>query len=927
MAALTAPVGGETVVPCSLLPISWSYSGQCAPLSHLVEYSTDGGASWNFILTGAGGGGLFNWLVSPGPTPQARVRVMVTNASGTASDESGDFTIVSAPPVVTLTAPAGGETVCAGSVLPITWSHSGPCPPLSHLVEYSTDGGASWNPIASGVGSSGLINWTVPSASTSLARVRVTLTNGPEAASDESTDLTLIPGPDAELSVPDGGESWGVGSTHDIVWDNLACDESTYSISFSTNGGVSWMPVFSGSGPSAGSYSWVVPPPATTQGRIRVSLDGLVTSDVDVSDADFTTFATPATALLSPAPGDVWVEGTTHGIGWTNSGGPVGSYSLDYSTDAGSSWTPIASGAGDGGGAYLWTAPSLPGASVRVRVTLDNDAGSSSVQGPDIAVVALAPFVDVTSSALTDAGNGRGVAWVDAEGDGDQDLVVSRGIAGRTLYRSDGFGSFAASQPAALAAVGFDGYATVWGDVDGDGDEDAYLVNSGANALVRNDGGLFTDVSAPPLDDSGAGRGAAWGDYDLDGDLDLYVVNLFSSCALLRNDGAGLFADVTVPPLADAGASNSAEFVDVDSDGDVDLYVVAYGPNRWFRNDGGVFVDATADPLGDASTGSGASWGDYDDDGDPDVFLANLGGSKLLRNDGGGMFADVTAPPLDTAGLATGAGWEDADSDGDLDLYVANQSGADHYFRNDGAAFADATVPPLDDAGSGQAVAWGDADGNGSPDLFLVNSGASSKLFLNFSGGANRWIDVRLVGTQSNVSAIGARVRVTAGGVSRFRSVTSGSGYLSQGSRVLHFGLGAVGVVDEVEVLWPSGILQEVVGPPADTLLVIVEAVATGVAASRPPAEFRLSPAVPNPFRSATVISFALPRAEDVSLRVVDVAGRLVRTLVTDRLQAGWHERTWNGRDDRGAPVSSGVYFCRLESGVFRETDRVVKLR
>jgi hypothetical protein len=136
---------------------------------------------------------------------------------------------------------------------------------------------------------------------------------------------------------------------------------------------------------------------------------------------------------------------------------------------------------------------------------------------------------------------------------------------------------------------------------------------------LRNDGGSFSDVSAPPLDNGENGGAAVWGDYDNDGDPDLYLVNYLGTNRLFRNDRTAGFTDVTAAPLNDTGPGQGAAWADYDLDGDLDLYLVHYGtPNRMFRNDGAAgFVDATAGPLADAGWGLAAAWGDYDNDGIP----------------------------------------------------------------------------------------------------------------------------------------------------------------------------------------------------------------------------------------------------------------------------------------------------------------------
>lgn len=93
------------------------------------------------------------------------------------------------------------------------------------------------------------------------------------------------------------------------------------------------------------------------------------------------------------------------------------------------------------------------------------------------------------------------------------------------------------------------------------------------------------------------------------------------------------------------------------------------------------------------------------------------------------------------------------------------------------------------------------------------------------------------------------------------------------------------------------------------------------------PSAFALGTSAPSPFQGATQVRFQLPRAEFVSLRVFDVAGRQVRTLARGGHEAGYHHARWDGRDDRGARLASGVYFYLLEAGDFRQTQRVVLAR
>lgn len=279
-------------------------------------------------------------------------------------------------------------------------------------------------------------------------------------------------------------------------------------------------------------------------------------------------------------------------------------------------------------------------------------------------------------------------------------------------------------------------------DMDGDGDLDALLVQSGVlggpdsgprHRLYRNDGtGRFDDVTAGSgVDVAGYGMGVASGDYDGDGDPDLYLTNLGTN-VLLRNDGGGRFTDVTAAAgVAGGGWSTSAAFVDVDGDGWLDLFVtryLAWAPDRerqcfsltgvadycspknyaapttdlLFRNTGrGAFTDASA--AAGLTTARGNGLGvvadDVDGDGRVDLFVANDGTpNHLWMNQGGGRFVEdalargvaIDQDGAPKAGMGVHAA--DVDGDGDNDLLVMNlDTEADSYFRNDGRFFVDAT--------------------------------------------------------------------------------------------------------------------------------------------------------------------------------------------------------------------------------------------
>jgi len=559
-------------------------------------------------------------------------------------------------------------------------------------------------------------------------------------------------------------------------------------------------------------------------------------------------------------------------------------------------------------------------------------AGDTTFSVVPVVTRGVPDWVDVTSGVLGDSATGRGAAWGDFDADGDPDLYVANKGAANVLLRNDG-GAFidATSGPLGDSA---DGRGVAWGDYDNDGDLDLYLVNSNApNCLFRNDGGGFVDLTDALLGDSGDGQAAAWADYDLDGNLDLYLVNANSPNRLFHNEGDGTFADATSGPLGDAGNGRGVAWGDYDNDGDPDLFIANGGSgNKLLRNDGGTFTDVTSGPVGARSISRGAAWGDYDNDGDLDLYVSNMfGANSLLRNDGGGSFADVTSGPLGDAGNGSGVAWADYDNDGDLDLFIANWWGEpSKLLRNDGGgSFGDATTAVLADEDNVTAVLWGDYDLDGDLDLYLAKDGAN-RLIRNDVSPSGHWLEVELVGMQSNRAAIGTRVRVVAGGLSQIREVSGGSGYLSQDSLPVEFGLGSASMVDSLIVRWPSGLVEVATAVPADQVVEAVEGTwTTGVSESfSEPVTAALEGNFPNPFNPVTLISFSLPERATVSLRVYDASGRLVRSLFESEFKtAGRHTVPWDGRDDRGKRAASGVYFYRLEVGGRSETKRMVLLK
>ncbi len=577
-----------------------------------------------------------------------------------------------------------------------------------------------------------------------------------------------------------------------------------------------------------------------------------------------------------------------------------------------------------------------------VRVTLvqtmRNIIATCSIILAANALCAQTRFTDFTQTAGIDHNYvgyeyGGGVACGDFNGDGFLDLYVPNGRGkGDFLFLNNGDATFTEVGKAARVADEDLSIGVVAGDVDNDGDLDLYVTNFAApNRLYLNNGtGVFRDFAVPAgVADNGPGSSAAMVDYDNDGDLDIYVLNRSSrhSSILYRNNGNGSFTNVTA--AAGVGVSGrwlEAAFFDYDLDGDQDLFLVEeFEMDQFFANNGdGTFTDITASTISRETDGMGIDFADYDSDGDFDFYIGDYYNDPLFRNDNG-VFQDVsTESGIENLGVGWGVNFMDFDNDGDKDVYVINGAMLDSkldrpnaFFVNDGnGKFTEKAAEfGLDIVGDGRGSVSADFNRDGYLDIFFVCVlRGKSALFLN-KGGSNNWITLKLEGVLSNRSAVGARVEVTAGGVTQIDEVRAGSSYASMHPLELEFGLERGQIVDKIVVHWPSGTVQTLENVAINQLLKITEPAETtsiGENISLLPKEFSVSQNFPNPFNPSTEIRYSLPQQSRVALKISDISGRIIRQIDRGVERAGEHTIVWHSNANDGSRVASGVYFYQI---------------
>ena len=454
-------------------------------------------------------------------------------------------------------------------------------------------------------------------------------------------------------------------------------------------------------------------------------------------------------------------------------------------------------------------------------------------------------FTDVTERAgLLKTGWACGVCVGDYNNDGFDDLFITY-WGQNILYRNNGDGTFADVTRAAGLPDSSGRWSTgcTFLDYNRDGHLDLFVASyldfdlqkspkPGQNANCR---WMETPVTCGP-------RGFPYGQH-----------------SLYRNKGDGTFTDVSAASGIAASRNSyglTALAGDFDDDGWPDIYLACDStPSLLFMNnrDGtfreeGAIRGAAYGEDGQEQAGMGVAVGDYDLDGRLDIFKTNFEGDTpdLYHNIGNANFEEASR----RAGLAVenrfvcwGAGMADLDNSGLPDLFMV----AGHtfpeiekrnpefpakdprmLFRNLGKGrFEELTNEAgtaVQEPHNSRGCAFGDFDNDGDLDVLIVNLNEAPSLLKNDVRGANSWLKVKLIGTKSNRSAIGARVVVKAGDSTQTQEVQSQSSFLSCNDFRLHFGLGQAKIV-EVKIRWPNGDWQALPSLAVDRLVTVKEAV------------------------------------------------------------------------------------------------------
>jgi len=463
-------------------------------------------------------------------------------------------------------------------------------------------------------------------------------------------------------------------------------------------------------------------------------------------------------------------------------------------------------------------------------------------------------FSDVTEKAgLKDAGWAMGVCVADYDNDGFDDIFVTSYGQNR-LYHNNGNGTFSdVTETAGLLQQGIHyGSGCAFIERNRNGLLDLFVANYTELDMVH---GPRPSLAIPNCNFEGVPVNC--------GPMGLVSPRHY----FYRNNGNGTFTDISAETGISALSGSfglTAVVFDADEDGWPDIFVACDSTFSFLlmNNRDGTFREEAllrgiaVSSDGQRMAGMGVGLGDYNLDGHLDILRTHFYNQPtgLYQNDGKGNFEDVSAE----AGLGKehrfidwGAGIADFDNDGNPDILIVSGTVYPELekifparfpaqtprlvFRNQGngtfVEFGDETGPGISARHCSRGAAFGDFDNDGDIDVLIMNRNEPPSLLRNDPPKDNHWIKIRLEGTKSNRSAIGARVLAHYGGKVQAQSVTSQISYISVNDPRLHFGLGAAATAD-IDIFWPSGQKESYPGLAANQLHTIREG--KGIIPSRP---------------------------------------------------------------------------------------------
>lgn len=380
---VTSPNGGNVLTVGSSTQITWTAQAIQSPGGSgqvKIEYSIDGGSTYQLIADNLANTGSYNWTIPDTPSQQALIRISSKDIAVVTDVSDAPFRILS----LLVTSPNGAEKWEAGKMHNITWDVTGNIPNNIIKIEYSPDGGTSWQTVAASVPNTGTFPWTVPGVYSDTVLVRLSSPSNSHITDISNAAFSILPSPAFNISSPTGTDQLSIGGSASIAWrTNSLLFSGQVILEYSTDDfqadiqNIATIAVGAPQGANnnddiLGSYNWTVPDLVSSSVKVRVREAAIPAGRDTQQEISATSQAfrivEPKLLISAPTTGDIWVAADTENITWTTQGSASNDLKLEYTVD-GSIYSLIGDNQANSG-SYAWNIP--PGAegnAVSARIT------------------------------------------------------------------------------------------------------------------------------------------------------------------------------------------------------------------------------------------------------------------------------------------------------------------------------------------------------------------------------------------------------------------------------------------------------------------------------------------------------------------------------------------------------------------------------
>ncbi len=949
---VTAPNGGESWQIGTSHDITWNSeytSGQVK-----VELSRDAGSSWETLATQTADDGLLNWSVTGPASEQCWVRV--SDVTGVASDSSDAAFAILNPPSITITTPNGGEVWQIGSQQEITWQSENVSGNVN--VKLSRDSGSTWETLAEDTANDGSLAWDVTAPASNTCLVQVDAADG--SASDTSdAAFEIEPAPSITVTAPNGGEVWDIDTEQELTWNSINV-AGNVNVKLSRDNGATWETLAADT-QNDGSLLWDVTQPASKACMVQV--EAVNGSTADISDAAFTIQEPPQITVTAPNGGEVWDIDTEQELTW-NSINVAGNVNVKLSRDNGATWETLAADT-QNDGSLLWdvTQPASKACMVQVEAvngsTADISDAAFTIQEP--------PQITVTApngGEVWEVGSQQEIAWTSRNTSGVLDIELSRDL-GATWE------TLASSLP--------DTVHYLWSVSVPASDSCLIKVSDASLDIEDQSDAAFSIVPAPDpvitvtkpnggeLWDIGTEQAITWFSQDIETSviIELTRDNGGSYEILAENvENSGAWTWTVTGPATDSAKVR----IQATDESDMDVSDTMFSIKEPLMPELTVTAPNGGE-LWEIGLEREIQWTSTDISATVDIMLSRDGGTSFtalaesVDNTGSYMW-NVTGPASDSCLIKISATDGAAQDVSDALFVILDTPTLTLVQPNGGESWQ---------IGSEVTFEWTSTNTSGYVKIQLTRNNGVDWVTLADSIVDNGTFIWTVTGPVSNTClALVSDVDDTPIDISDavFKIVAEPSLTVVAPNGGEEWEIGRDEIISwrtenvtgkvKLEISRDNGstwtMLAENVentgswnwtfkAPAADECLIRASAIdgsvsdvsdapfsidfPTGVARMNDeiPTEFALEQNYPNPFNPETRITYQLPERSDVTLQVYNVQGSAVATLVSQTQAAGTYMLTWNGKDDHGNQMPSGVYFYRISAENFNETKRMMLMK